>query len=239
MAAEELKAKAEEALKRSRPSESKQTAYVPKVIKSDTPPPRSVVPASTSKRPKPSKVSSLFHNVILGLNVQARSWEAPTKDLIALNQARRTLGNHTFGEDKRTRALTALLNEVRARGGDDADTIKVLRDLVDRKITEEEAEKKIKELQDGKKSDSKGMSLAEQEELARLEIKAQQLILQKLVGNNSIINVCTLLTVLAYQELERREEERKEVEEIQKRIREKSLPIRLSRHVSTVTPTHK
>lgn len=171
--------------------------------------------------------------MILGLNVQARTWEAPTKDLIALNQARKALGNHTFGEDKRTRAMTALLNEVRARGGDDADTIKVLRDLVDRKITEEEAEKKMKAIADGQKPDSKGASLAEQEELARLEIKAQQLILQKLVGHKNIIKLCTLLTMFSCQELQRREEQRKEVEEIQKRIREKSLPIRLSRHVST------
>lgn len=99
-----------------------------------------------------------------------------------MNQARKALGNYKFGDEKRTRALTGLLDEVRARGGDDADAIKVLRDFIDRKIDEEEAEKRMKAIEDAKKSETKGISLAEQEEIARLEIKAQQLTLQKLVS---------------------------------------------------------
>lgn len=58
---------------------------------------------------------------------------------------------------------------------------------MDRKITAEEAEKKMKAIEDGKKPDGKGLSFAEQEELARLEIKAQQLILQKLVSSTRLL----------------------------------------------------
>lgn len=181
LAAEAAVAQAKARLTTTKSSGEKKASDLPKALLTSAPVSRSDSLASKPKQPKPRKVSSLFHNLVLGLNVQARAWEAPTKDLIALEQARRTLGTKQFVLDKRTKVLKELLNEVRARGGDDADAIKVLRDYIDRKISDEEAEKRLKALEDVKKSDDKGMSLAEREELARLEIKAQQLTLQKLV----------------------------------------------------------
>lgn len=180
LAAEAAKAQVEERLKNAKSSGKKASPDSPQGPMASAA--RSTPHLSKQKPPKPSKVSSMFHNLVLGLNVQARPWEAPTKDLIALEQARRSLGNQQFILDKRTKVLKGLLNEVRARGGDDADTIKVLRDLIYRKISEEEAEKRLKAFEEGKKTEDKGMTLAEKEELARLEIKAQQLTLQKLVG---------------------------------------------------------
>ncbi|KAK9899543.1 hypothetical protein P389DRAFT_207210 [Cystobasidium minutum MCA 4210] len=213
LAAEAEKARAEAALKSYRASPSAKPA--PKAsndIKSKTPSgtstPRTLSPAE--RRPKPSKMTSLMHILFMGLNVQARPWEAPTSDLLALQQARRSIGGYQFNQQRKTKEMTALLDEVRAIGGNEADALQILLDMVDRKISKEEAEKKMEALKSDKKKDDKGLSIAEKEELARLEIRAQQLKLQKL-------------------QLQRREQERKEVEDIQKRIRDLSLPVRLTK----------
>lgn len=180
LAAEAEKARAEEALKNYRASPSK--PYKPSA-ESKAPAAPTRTRTSPPGRPKPSKITSVFHALITGLNVQARAWEAPTSDLIALQQARRSIGDYKFSEQRKTKELAALLDEVRTRGGNEADAIQILNDLVDRKINKEEAEKRMEALKADKKKDDKGLSIAEKEELARLEIKHQQLMLQKLVSS--------------------------------------------------------
>lgn len=183
MAAEADLARLEEGLKaRKAPAEKDAKLSPPRLRESRTSGASSMYKAPP--RPHPSKISSLFHNFILGLNVQARTWEAPTSDALALKQARRALGDYRFNEMRKSKAMADLLDEVHARGGDSKDAIRVLEDYVNRKISKEEAEKKMEALKAEKKKDGKELSLAEREELVRLDIKHNQLMLQKLVSHH-------------------------------------------------------
>lgn len=135
---------------------------------------------------RPSKAASIFNTLFANLSVTARQWDAPTDEELALGRAREAVGRQRQHQDKQIRALRALVNEVQLQGGSQVEILKILQDYMDRKITGDEAEKKLKNL-DGTVRKAPGemteAEIAEQEEITMLEIEHKKLLLKKLVSS--------------------------------------------------------
>jgi RNase H-fold protein (predicted Holliday junction resolvase) len=89
--------------------------------------------------------------------------------------------------------LHDLVREIRAKGGNELDAVRILQDFVDKRISSDEATARLKGLDvDKKEADkAKELSLAEQEEIVQLELREKQLMLQKLV---SVCFDCAILS---------------------------------------------
>jgi hypothetical protein len=131
---------------------------------------------------KPNKLIQVIGGLISGLDVKARPWEAPSDELLELRRAKEALLTKQTKDAEHVKALEALVGDVRLRGTKDSDLAAILKAVIDRKTSAEEARKKLELLKaGGKLEEKKELSLADQEKIALMEHEASRLTIIKLV----------------------------------------------------------
>ena len=131
---------------------------------------------------KPNKFVQSIGGLFAGLDVRARPWEAPSDELLELRRAKEALLIKQNKDAEDVKALELLVGDVRMKGTKDADLAAILKSVVDRKTSAEEARKKLELLKaGGKAEEKKELSLAEQEKIALMQHEASRLTVLKLV----------------------------------------------------------
>lgn len=131
---------------------------------------------------KSSKLVQAIGDILSGLDVKARKWEAPSDEVVEARRAREALLSKQKKEAEDLIALEALVGDVRLKGTKNSDLATIFQAVVDRKTSAEEARKRLEALKAGKPWDGKDeLSLAEQERRALIEHEATRLTVIKLV----------------------------------------------------------
>lgn len=139
---------------------------------------------------KPNKLVQAIGGLISGLDVKARPWEAPSDELLELRRAKEALLTKQTKDAEDVKALEALVGDVRLRGTKDADLAAILKAVIDRKTSAEEARKKLELLKaGGKLEEKKELSLADQEKIALMEHEASRLTIIKLARSLSFQSI--------------------------------------------------
>ena len=110
-----------------------------------------------------------------------------------MRRAKEALLTKQTKDAEHVKALEALVGDVRLRGTKDSDLAAILKAVIDRKTSAEDARKKLELLKaGGKLEEKKELSLADQEKIALMEHEASRLTIIKLVRSSSFLSTQTV-----------------------------------------------
>lgn len=130
---------------------------------------------------KPNKIVQAIGGLLSGLDVRSRPWQAPSDDLIEYHRTREAMLLKQKKDAEDVKALDRLVADIQAKGAKNSDVSAILKAVVDRKTSAEEARKRLAALKAGKAYEDMKPSLAEQEKIALMQHEAARLTILKLV----------------------------------------------------------